>query len=125
MVVQLGKIEKETLIQAKGIKYNVGDLIKDKTLAKTFRNGFFITIYLAPKNYHRIHSPFSGTIEKTRYLEGNLYSVNFQSTRKIQSLYNNILSFNHTWRKQLPISLMVGKLKFFLSGCHIRCKSPF
>ena len=89
MVVQLGKIEKETLIQAKGIKYNVGDLIKDKTLAKTFRNGFFITIYLAPKNYHRIHSPFSGTIEETRYLEGNLYSVNFQSTRKIQSLYNN------------------------------------
>ena len=89
MVVQLGKIEKETLIQAKGIKYNVGDLIKDKTLAKTFRNGFFITIYLAPENYHRIHSPFSGTIDETRYLEGNLYSVNFQSTRKIQSLYNN------------------------------------
>ena len=89
MVMQLGKIEKETLIQAKGIKYNVGDLIKDKTLAKTFRNGFFITIYLAPKNYHRIHSPFNGTIKETRYLEGNLYSVNFQSTRKIQSLYNN------------------------------------
>jgi len=89
MVVQLGKIEKETLIQAKGIKYNVGDLIKNKTLAKTFRNGFFITIYLAPKNYHRIHSPFSGTIEETRYLEGNLYSVNFQSTRKIGSLYSN------------------------------------
>ena len=89
MVVQLGKIEKETLIQAKGIKYNLGDLIKDKTLAKTFRNGFFITIYLAPKNYHRIHSPFNGTIEETRYLEGNLYSVNAQSTRKIKSLYSN------------------------------------
>jgi len=89
MIVQLGKIEKETLIQAKGIKYNINDLIKDKTLAKTFRNGFFITIYLAPKNYHRIHSPFNGTIEETRYLEGNLYSVNAQSTRKIKSLYSN------------------------------------
>ena len=89
IVVQLGKIEKETLIQAKGIKYTIGDLIKDKTLAKTFRNGFFITIYLAPKNYHRIHSPFNGTIEETRYLEGNLYSVNAQSTRKIKSLYSN------------------------------------
>jgi len=89
MIVQLGKIEKETLIQAKGIKYNISDLIKDKTLAKTFRNGFFITIYLAPKNYHRIHSPFNGTIEETKYLEGNLYSVNTQSTRKIRSLYSN------------------------------------
>ena len=89
MVVQLGKIEKEMLIQAKGIKYNLVDLIKDKTLAKVFRNGFFITIYLAPKNYHRIHSPFSGTIEETSYLGGNLYSVNAQSTRKIKSLYSS------------------------------------
>jgi len=89
IVVQLGKIEKETLIQAKGIKYNLADLIKDKTLARAFRNGFFITIYLAPKNYHRIHSPFSGTIEETSYLGGNLYSVNAQSTRKIKSLYSS------------------------------------
>ena len=86
-VVQLGKIEKGTLIQAKGIKYSVGNLIKDKALARTFENGFFITIYLAPTNYHRIHSPFKGTIEETKYLEGNLFSVNAQSTRKIKSLY--------------------------------------
>jgi len=89
MVVKLGKIKKETLIQAKGIKYSLGDLIKNKTLAGTFRNGFFITIYLAPTNYHRIHSPFDGTIEETNYLEGNLYSVNAQSTRKIKSLYSS------------------------------------
>jgi len=89
VVVQLGKIEKGTLIQAKGIKYNIVDLIKDDTLAVTFRNGFFITIYLAPKNYHRIHCPFSGTIEETKYIEGNLYSVNAQSSRKIKSLYSN------------------------------------
>jgi len=89
MVVQLGRIEKDTLIQAKGIKYTIGDLIKDKTLAKTFRNGFFITIYLAPKNYHRIHFPFAGTIEETKHLEGNLFSVNAQSTRRIKSLYSN------------------------------------
>ena len=87
MIVQLGKIKEETLIQAKGIKYNLTDLVKDKTLAGTFRNGFFITIYLAPNNYHRIHFPFAGTIEKTKYLQGNLYSVNSQSTRKIRSLY--------------------------------------
>ena len=89
MVVQLGNIEKETLIQAKGIKYNISDLVKDKTLAGTFRNGFFVTIYLAPNNYHRIHFPFAGTIEETKYLEGNLYSVNAQSTRKIKSLYSS------------------------------------
>lgn len=88
-VVQLGNIVKETLIQAKGITYSVSDLIKDKSLAKTFKEGFFITIYLAPTNYHRIHSPFGGTIEKTKYLEGNLYSVNAKSTQKIKSLYSN------------------------------------
>jgi phosphatidylserine decarboxylase len=88
-VVQLGNIAKETLIQAKGIEYSVSDLIKDKSLAKTFKEGFFITIYLAPTNYHRIHSPFGGTIEKTKYLEGNLYSVNAKSTQKIKSLYSN------------------------------------
>ena len=88
-VVQLGNIVKETLIQAKGIEYSVSDLIKDKSLAKTFKEGFFITIYLAPTNYHRIHSPFGGTIEKTKYLEGNLYSVNAKSTQKIKSLYSN------------------------------------
>ena len=89
IVAQLGKIEKENLIQAKGIKYSLGDLIEDKKLAKTFQNGFFITIYLAPINYHRIHSPFNGTIEETKYLEGNLYSVNAQSTRRIKSLYSS------------------------------------
>ncbi len=88
-VVQLGNIAKETLIQAKGITYSVSDLIKDKSLAKTFKEGFFITFYLAPTNYHRIHSPFGGTIEKTKYLEGNLYSVNAKSTQKIKSLYSN------------------------------------
>ena len=88
-VVQLGNIVKETLIQAKGITYSVSDLIKDKSLAKTFKEGFFVTIYLAPTNYHRIHSPFGGTIEKTKYLEGNLYSVNAKSTQKIKSLYSN------------------------------------
>jgi len=88
-VVQLGNIVKETLIQAKGITYSVSDLIKDKSLAKTFKEGFFVTIYLAPTNYHRIHSPFGGTIEKTKHLEGNLYSVNAKSTQKIKSLYSN------------------------------------
>ena len=89
MVVQLGNIEKQTLIQAKGIKYGLANLIEDKALARTFENGFFITIYLAPTNYHRIHSPFDGTIEETKYLEGSLYSVNAQSTRKIKSLYSS------------------------------------
>ena len=86
-VAQLGKIKKETLVQAKGINYEIIDLIEDQNLTDNFKNGFFVTIYLAPKNYHRIHFPFKGTIEKTKYLEGNLYSVNSHSTKRIKSLY--------------------------------------
>lgn len=87
-VVSLGNLKEGTLIQAKGISYDVSDLIQDQALENTFKNGCYVTIYLAPINYHRIHFPFSGTIEKTKYLKGNLYSVNASSARRIKSLYS-------------------------------------
>jgi len=88
MVVSLGNLKKGALIQAKGISYDVSELIQDQALENSFKNGCYVTIYLAPINYHRIHFPFDGTIEKTKYLEGNLYSVNASSARRIKSLYS-------------------------------------
>ena len=88
MVVSLGNLKKGALIQAKGISYDVSELIQDQALENSFKNGCYVTIYLAPINYHRIHFPFGGTIEKTKYLEGNLYSVNASSARRIKSLYS-------------------------------------
>ena len=88
VVVSLGNLKKGALIQAKGISYEVSELIQDHSLENNFKNGCYVTIYLAPINYHRIHFPFGGTIEKTKYLEGNLYSVNASSARRIKSLYS-------------------------------------
>ena len=88
MVVSLGNLKKGALIQAKGINYDVSELIQDQALENNFKNGCYVTIYLAPINYHRIHFPFGGTIEKTKYLKGNLYSVNASSARRIKSLYS-------------------------------------
>ena len=88
IVVSLGNLKKGALIQAKGISYDVSELIQDQALENNFKNGCYVTIYLAPTNYHRIHFPFGGTIEKTKYLKGNLYSVNASSARRIKSLYS-------------------------------------
>jgi len=88
MVVSLGYLKKGALIQAKGISYDVSELIQDQALENNFKNGCYVTIYLAPINYHRIHFPFGGTIGKTKYLKGNLYSVNASSARRIKSLYS-------------------------------------
>jgi len=87
-IVSLGQIKKETLVQAKKIRYGLHELLEDKSLEKYFKNGWYVTIYLAPSNYHRIHFPLNGIIKKTKYLKGNLYSVNQKSSQKIRSLYS-------------------------------------
>ncbi len=86
-IVQLGALTEGVLIQAKGIKYNLKELLGEEDLEKIFYNGSYLTIYLAPYNYHRIHFPFDGRITKTKYIEGSLYSVNNKSTRRVESLY--------------------------------------
>ena len=57
-----GIINNEVLIQAKGLEYRLADLLKDSEKSKFYEGGVFITIYLAPYNYHRIHSMVSGEV---------------------------------------------------------------
>ena len=87
IIVSSGKIEGETLIQAKGINYSLKNLVQNQEIEDFFKEGWFVTIYLAPSNYHRIHFPCSGEIKKTQYLRGDLNSVNLSAIRKIDSLY--------------------------------------
>ena len=102
-----GRIKKGELIQAKGLNYSLEDLIKNKTQEEFFKDGHFITIYLAPKNYHRIHFPLAGTIKETKYFKGNLYSVNAISKKIIPSLYTkNERTLIHVKSKELSYSLV-------------------
>jgi len=86
-IVQFGQIQDSKLIQVKGREYSLQGLVVDKDLAKIFEGGYFITIYLSPSNYHRIHSPVEGEIEKCVYVPGRLWPVNSWSLENIKDLF--------------------------------------
>lgn len=86
-ISQLGKIENGDVFQAKGQKFTVENLIADPQLAESFKNGQFATVYLSPKDYHRVHMPFAGTLTETLYVPGELFSVNQTTAENIQGLF--------------------------------------
>ena len=76
-VSQIGHIDDERLLQAKGHFFSLSDLLAgDKELVNTFKNGEFATIYLSPRDYHRVHMPCDATLRKMIYVPGDLFSVN-------------------------------------------------
>ena len=86
-IVSLGKITNGLMIQAKNINYDLKTLLEDEYLEELFQNGSYLTIYLAPFDYHRIHFPMKGVIKKTKHFPGSFYSVNESSLTAISSLY--------------------------------------
>lgn len=87
-IAELGRINKNLLLQAKNMYFNLETLLGgDEQLTHTFCDGHFITIYLAPHNYHRVHMPITGTLEKNIYIPGKLFSVNKITTDIIPQLY--------------------------------------
>lgn len=106
-ITSFGKIELGELIQAKKIKYRLEDLVEDKDLEKLFKEGSYITIYLAPFDYHRIHFPMDGTIKGTKHFPGSLYSVNKSSLKTITSLYTkNERTLVHVQSNKFSYSLI-------------------
>ena len=87
-VSQLGPIEEGRIFQAKGHHYSslalLGNQVDD---AARFDGGDFATIYLAPKDYHRIHMPIKGTLSKMTYVPGELFSVNPLTARNVPGLF--------------------------------------
>ncbi len=75
-ISEAGSIEKGAIMQAKGRTYSVTELLGGNAkLAKTFNNGQFATIYLAPNNYHRIHMPLTARVNRMIHIPGRLFSV--------------------------------------------------
>ena len=76
-ISQFGDIKQDQIFQAKGHRYSTTALVGgDSTLAAQFQNGSFATLYLSPKDYHRIHMPCDGTLKRMIYVPGDLFSVN-------------------------------------------------
>lgn len=87
-VSQLGDIEHGLLFQAKGHYYHLYHLLGgDKAAAKRYDEGRFITVYLSPKDYHRLHMPIAGKLLSTTYVPGDLFSVNQTTAENVDGLF--------------------------------------
>lgn len=87
-ISQFGPIEGEQLFQAKGHCYSTRALVGgDAALAQRFDHGHFATLYLAPKDYHRIHMPCEGRLKRMVYIPGDLFSVNPLTARHVPGLF--------------------------------------
>ncbi len=86
-IIAAGRIEKGMAIQAKGLPYRITELLKHDADAARFEGGYFLTLYLAPKDYHRIHVPMAGHVSAIGRVEGELWPVNEASTAHVARLY--------------------------------------
>ena len=87
-ISQFGTIERDQIFQAKGHHYSTTALVGgDAMLAAQFENGHFATIYLSPKDYHRIHMPIDGRLLRMIHVPGDLFSVNPTTARGVPGLF--------------------------------------
>lgn len=87
VVSQAGKIQDSQILQAKGRQYSISELLADKA-SEELENGSFATIYLSPKDYHRIHMPCDGTLVAMKYFPGDLFSVNQKTVRYVEKVFS-------------------------------------
>lgn len=87
-ISQIGQLNQQTLLQAKGHDFLLTDLLGgDAQRAIIFQNGHFATLYLAPKDYHRVHMPLDGQLIHMTYVPGRLFSVNQQTAQSVPKLF--------------------------------------
>lgn len=88
VVSEVGRAQAGRMIQAKGLDYSVEGLLGDAARARSFLDGTYATLYLAPKDYHRIHAPVGGKVVAYRHLPGAFYPVNQLSVRTVPGLFS-------------------------------------
>lgn len=86
-ITQFDSVSSGALVQAKGRNYRLVDLVDSAEEAARFESGSYATIYLSPKDYHRIHAPVSGVVRKISYIPGQLWPVNPLSVRNVDRLF--------------------------------------
>lgn len=112
-VSQLGPVTGGRIIQAKGRDYSVAEILGcGREEAARFEGGSFITIYLSPKDYHRVHMPAAGSLAATSYIPGDLYSVNTATAAGVDRLFarNERLSCRFDGPDGHFASIMVGAM---------------
>ena len=88
IISQMGNIKAGKLLQAKERDYSLCDLLAgNEAHAQAFKEGYFATIYLSPKDYHRVHMPYTGTLQAMYYIPGKLFSVQPATVRTINNIF--------------------------------------
>lgn len=86
-ISQLGAIKDGRIFQAKGQSFTAAELLGDAAAALPFREGLFATVYLSPKDYHRVHMPWTGTLRETIHVPGRLFSVGPDAVSRVPRLF--------------------------------------
>ena len=86
-ISQCGRITNNLILQAKGHHYSIRSLLADDEDSAAFLNGFFHTIYLSPRDYHRVHMPFGGKLQRMIHVPGRLFSVAPYTVRQVPELF--------------------------------------
>lgn len=111
VVSACGPIDDGMLIQAKGIDYSLEKLLATNDVS-AYSSGSFATVYLSPKDYHRVHNPIAGQLVRARYVPGKLFSVNQATTEGVEDLFaineRLVMDFETTQGKVCVI--MVGAM---------------
>ncbi|HEY7471471.1 MAG TPA: archaetidylserine decarboxylase [Gemmatimonadota bacterium] len=87
IVGQVGRASRGRMLQAKGLEYSAEDFLGDGDLAARLSDGPFVTLYLAPRHYHRIHAPTRGRLVAARHVPGNLLPVNAPAVASVPELF--------------------------------------
>ena len=86
-ISQCGTIEGGRIFQAKGFDFSAAELLADEAAAAAFDGGVFATVYLSPKDYHRVHMPWRGRLRETVHVPGRLFSVGPAAVRSVPRLF--------------------------------------
>jgi len=86
-ISQCGPIEDGRIFQAKGQSFTAAELLGDDEAAEPFNNGLFATVYLSPKDYHRVHMPWGGKLRETVHVPGRLFSVGPAAVQNVPRLF--------------------------------------
>ena len=119
-ILNFGRIEAETFIEAKGRKYRLSELLGSQEDARTFEHGSWVTVSLSPKDYHRVHHPGEGKVTKARYIPGGLRWFTQSFVRKKDSplcFHERLITFVEG-RSGLVATVMFGTT----SAGHITAK---
>ena len=86
-ISQCGAIEAGRIFQAKGQSFTAAELLGNADAARPFEEGLFATVYLSPKDYHRVHMPWTGTLRETVHVPGRLFSVGVDAVGSVSKLF--------------------------------------